>query len=523
MKKINLLLLTFLFVSTFALQAQNVLMNEIFSRGSDPDLDWIEIYNPTADEVDLTGYKIYDSGGNAGTKPKMQFPDGTIVPALGYYVIVTDDTTEAGFGLSSNGEQVWLEDAAGTVIDDITFPAMPEVTTSYARMPDGSSNWVISAIITRGSSNQSPTSTDVRINEMYSRGITEDPDWVEVYNNSDTGIDISGYKIYDSGGNAGTKPKMEFPSGSYVPAYGFYAIVTDDTSEAGFGLSSGGEKVWLENAAGVVYDSVTFPAMEVGQSYGSLPDGGAMQLLGVLTKGSSNMNELDLSAKLNEIYSRGTSEDPDWIEIYNASAAPINLSGYKIYDSGGQSGSKPKKEFPAGTIITANGFYVIVVDDSDASGFGLSSGGETVWFENAQGVMLDSLIFPAMETTQSYSNIPDGSGTWMLSNTITKGASNGTTGLLEETGTVTSFGLSQNFPNPFNPSTVIRFAIPTSEFVNLSVYNMLGEKVASLVNKTVDAGSHEIKFDASELASGVYVYRIEAGSYVESNKMMLLK
>jgi hypothetical protein len=127
-------------------------MNEIFSRGSDPDFDWVEIFNASAVDVDLSGYKIYDSGGQTGSKPKKEFPAGTIIPAGGFYVIVVDDADASGFGLSSGGEQVWLENAESTVIDDITFPAMSEVQ-SYGRKPDGSANFFIFTEITKGGSN----------------------------------------------------------------------------------------------------------------------------------------------------------------------------------------------------------------------------------------------------------------------------------------------------------------------------------------------------------------------------------
>ncbi|MBW7888533.1 MAG: VCBS repeat-containing protein, partial [Bacteroidetes bacterium] len=87
----------------------------------------------------------------------------------------------------------------------------------------------------------------------------------------------------------------------------------------------------------------------------------------------------------------------------------------------------------------------------------------------------------------------------------------------------TVFSLDQNFPNPFNPTTTIQYAIPTESFVTLKVYNMLGQEVATVVNENLKAGKYSATFNASRLASGVYVYRIEAGSFVSVKKMMLLK
>ncbi len=83
--------------------------------------------------------------------------------------------------------------------------------------------------------------------------------------------------------------------------------------------------------------------------------------------------------------------------------------------------------------------------------------------------------------------------------------------------------LEQNYPNPFNPTTGIRFELPSSQFVNLAVYDLLGRRVAMLVNEDMSAGSHFVNFDASALSSGVYVYRLEAGGQVLTRKMTLLK
>ena len=85
------------------------------------------------------------------------------------------------------------------------------------------------------------------------------------------------------------------------------------------------------------------------------------------------------------------------------------------------------------------------------------------------------------------------------------------------------FALDQNYPNPFNPSTVIKYSIPDNGFVTLDVYNLLGEKVASLVNSVQEAGRYEVTFDASKFASGVYVYTLRSGSFNAVKKMILMK
>ena len=93
----------------------------------------------------------------------------------------------------------------------------------------------------------------------------------------------------------------------------------------------------------------------------------------------------------------------------------------------------------------------------------------------------------------------------------------------ENNQTPTVFSLSQNYPNPFNPSTVIKYSIPQSGFVTLKVYNLLGQEVVTLVNQEQKTGNYNVNFDASKLASGVYMYRIQAGDFSLTKKMTLLK
>lgn len=86
-----------------------------------------------------------------------------------------------------------------------------------------------------------------------------------------------------------------------------------------------------------------------------------------------------------------------------------------------------------------------------------------------------------------------------------------------------SFRVEQNYPNPFNPSTTISFALPERAHVRLEVFSVTGAQVATLVNDTREAGSYDVPFRADNLPSGVYLYRIEAGSFKTTKRMLLLK
>lgn len=88
---------------------------------------------------------------------------------------------------------------------------------------------------------------------------------------------------------------------------------------------------------------------------------------------------------------------------------------------------------------------------------------------------------------------------------------------------IKDFRLHQNYPNPFNPSTTIKYSVPERMNVKLSVFNILGSEVAQLVNGTQNAGEYEVQFDASKLSTGVYLYKIEAGNYKATKKLILMK
>jgi hypothetical protein len=87
----------------------------------------------------------------------------------------------------------------------------------------------------------------------------------------------------------------------------------------------------------------------------------------------------------------------------------------------------------------------------------------------------------------------------------------------------TEYGIEQNYPNPFNPSTEIRYQLPENNFVTIEVFDILGSKITTLVNGEMEAGYHSVTWNAGNLASGVYFYKIQSGSFSAIKKLMLLK
>lgn len=96
-------------------------------------------------------------------------------------------------------------------------------------------------------------------------------------------------------------------------------------------------------------------------------------------------------------------------------------------------------------------------------------------------------------------------------------------GIEDEKLAADNFELLQNFPNPFNPSTKIEYRISDHSFVSMKVFNILGDEIASLVNEEKPAGIYNVNFDASGLSSGMYLYQLRAGNFVETKKMLLIK
>ncbi|MGM0739866.1 MAG: T9SS type A sorting domain-containing protein, partial [Bacteroidota bacterium] len=118
---------------------------------------------------------------------------------------------------------------------------------------------------------------------------------------------------------------------------------------------------------------------------------------------------------------------------------------------------------------------------------------------------------------------PDGGGFWDGEENVSGQLFVNATSSEYADGLPREFALQQNYPNPFNPSTRIAFALPQQQHVRLEVYDLLGRRVALLVDEVRPAGAYTVDFDAAALTSGVYLYRITAGDFNQTRKMMLMK
>jgi len=170
--------------------------------------------------------------------------------------------------------------------------------------------------------------------------------------------------------------------------------------------------------------------------------------------------------------------------------------------------------------------YVTGLSNSDFTTIKYNAAGVEQWmaqfngpgnsYDNAWSITADDAGFVYVAGTSSGSN-------WSMMTTI-KYTETGTPVVSHESDALPKdFNLAQNYPNPFNPSTTIEFALPKSAFVTLKIYNLLGEEIATLVWEKREAGVHRVNWDARGLASGVYLYQLEAGKFKQTRKMLLVR
>lgn len=155
------------------------------------------------------------------------------------------------------------------------------------------------------------------------------------------------------------------------------------------------------------------------------------------------------------------------------------------------------------------GVHNVVADDNSFTSGAVSS---SAWvYEHT---------FNSVGTNPYYCSLHGGPGGVGMSGVVTV---ENATDVTDDNISIFKFDLIQNYPNPFNPSTNISYTIPERGSVSLKVFNLLGSQVAELVKGELDLGSYDITFDASNLPSGTYFYRLQAGSFVKTKKMTLIK
>jgi len=221
-------------------------------------------------------------------------------------------------------------------------------------------------------------------------------------------------------------------------------------------------------------------------------------------------------------FARGISGDGNTITGFETGSAGL-YRAFKWSESGGFV-FNIAGNFSQGNAVSGDGS--IIVGDNGNGAFRLSTTGGL----EALNQVYASLLTSGSDLYTALGISPDaqfivGQGTNGATNQD-EGyllAINGITSVEENQLTPGNFVLNQNYPNPFNPSTTINFSIQSSDFVSLKIYDVLGNEVASLVNEEKPAGTYEVNFNASLLSSGIYFYKLQAGSFISTKKLTLIK
>lgn len=242
--------------------------------------------------------------------------------------------------------------------------------------------------------------------------------------------------------------------------------------------------------------------------------------------------------KINEFLASNSSsnadeagEFDDWIEIYNPTEETLNLSNLFLTDN---PDNLTKWHFPEGSSTIAPGDFLLIWSDEDGSqgplhaNFKLSASGEFLALVDSNGIsIIDSLTFGPQSTDISWGRSPDGSTNWRELSP-TPGSSNQLLEVEPKLIIPEQFVLHQNFPNPFNPTTSIRYELPVQTHVQVLVYDLRGRMIKTLVNKDQTAGYKRLVWDGSNeygepVSAGVYLCRILTEEYTKTIKMVYLK
>ena len=444
--------------------ADAVALSEIMisNKGSVPDNlggypDYIELHNGSTEKADISGYGLSDSLLEGA---KYVFPAGTVLEP-GAYVVVwcggeAEDGMHAPFKLSA-GEEAVLFDASGRPLDTAVLNSVDsgmvlrregEVWTQakpcpgYPKTEEGMAEYEASLKETED--------IGLYINEFMASNATticdsfgSYSDWIELYNSTDTDMDISGFGISD---NLSQPMKYRFPDGTTIAAKGYLVVFCSGNEgmqngelHAPFGLRSYGEDVVIANRAGRIIDSYSFKNQETDVSMARIPDGaGEFQSNSQPSPGYPNTgagysafdaaNRLPLGGVyISEFGGSTGSVASDWVEIYNSTGSAVSLAGYGLSNN---PKNPAKWVFPDISIEPGEYLLLYATGSADKAqkknlklNFNISSTGETLFFFDPNGKLIDKLSAGRMRSGQSYGR--DGSDNRFYYAEPTPGAQNG--------------------------------------------------------------------------------------------------
>ncbi|PYJ59276.1 MAG: hypothetical protein DME24_13385, partial [Verrucomicrobia bacterium] len=339
--------------------------NQTLTNFNGHTADFVEIYNPSTNAVDLSDLSLSD---DSNAPRKWVFPSNTTIAASGYLLLYCDagspvSGTNTGFGLGEKGDAVLLfhrPSAGGALLDGVRF-GLQAADYSIGRVPNGAGNWTLT-VPTPGALNNAAGLGGfgaLKINEWMA-----DPanggDWFEVYNSADQPVALGGLFLTD---NLTDKTQSPIPPLSFigVRANAFVRFTADGDVGAGadhvtFNLKKSGEAVGIYSPAAVLIDGVVFGPQQTGVSQGHFPDGTANVVSFAQTASPGESNYLPLSnVVVNEVLSHTDPPLEDAVEFYNPSGSDVNIGGWYVSTT---PDDLKKYRVSDGTIISAGAFKV---------------------------------------------------------------------------------------------------------------------------------------------------------------------
>ena len=431
-------------------------------------------------------------------------------------------------------------------------PAIDSGNPTFPADPDGS-------LPDMGALPFDPLASNIVINELHYHPLEDkEGEFIELFNNGVTTVSLNGWKV--SGDISFTFGAIELAAREFIVIAKNMAHYQGQNYRvfqwAQGNLPDGPGSIYLKDAAGKMVDFINYdsrywwprepdglgPSLElqhpalgnmVSSSWRSSFKAGG-------TPGRSNNSTIISQIWINEFLAGNATintdefgEYDDWIELYNAGDLAVNLGGLYVTDD---LADPCKYQIPvhdfAATTIPPNGYQLLWADSQTGQGllhlsFNLNKAGEQIGLvqvTDTDTLFIDSLTYTEQLTDVSYGRYPDGNSGWQHFVTPTPLDSNRITSAIREPdGIPATFSISQNYPNPFNPLTRIRFGIPKTSAVTLTVYDLLGRVVTKLIDDRLNPGSYEIEFNAAGLASGLYFYRLETPDFIRTKKMLLVR
>jgi hypothetical protein len=484
--------------------------------------DWLELYNTGTESEDIGGLYLTD---NVDNLTKWMIPDGTVIQPQGFLLFWCDEDQDQGelhtnFKLSAGGEFLALVNVDGvTILDSITYGDQ-STDISYGRVFDGSNNWDFLSPTPGSTNSLSGMEVSVSYNEGWNLVglplLVDNASYLYLFE------DAVGGTLYGYNGSYFNTDELTIGNGfwlnmsneSFVVISGIPMNNLSITLDEGWNLISG---ISLEVAVETIIDpdGIIVP----GTFYGFE---GTYINSSTLTPGKSYWVNA-LSAGEVTIGSSLSKSCPEFNDL-TIGANELNINGLSLY-------------------------FGIEIPDKDKFSYRLPpkppDGVFDVRFKNDRRLEDDFGEIEVINTTETLHityNIMLNAGehhNWILT------ATNGEEYILEGSGELVvpsedrftlelkavvpvTFALHQNFPNPFNPITTLRYDLPSDALVTLSIYDMLGREITQLVNTTQKAGFKSVQWDAKDnmgrpVSAGVYIYQIQAGEFIQTKKMVLLK